>query len=55
MGGREIEELHGDVLVIHKALYGTRSGGACWHGKLLDRSIFHQIGLNPQKQIHIYG
>ena len=29
-GGREFEELQGHVLVMHKALYGTRSGGACW-------------------------
>ena len=29
-GGHEFEELQGHVLVMHKALYGTRSGGACW-------------------------
>ena len=27
--GPEFEELQGHVLVIYKALYGTRSGGAC--------------------------
>ena len=31
--GREFEELQGHVLVVYKALYGTRSGGACWHDK----------------------
>ena len=30
-GGPEFEELQGHVLVMYKALYGTRSGGACWH------------------------
>ena len=34
-GGPEFEEQQGHVLVMHKALYGTRSGGACWHDKLL--------------------
>ena len=32
---------------MHKALYGTRSGGACWHDKLFD--ILHQIGFKPSK------
>ena len=43
----EFEELQGHVLVMHKALYGTRSGGACWHDKLFD--ILHQIGFKPSK------
>ena len=29
VGGPEFEELQGHVLVMYKALYGTRSGGAC--------------------------
>ena len=29
VGGPEFEELHGHVLVMNKALYGTRSRGAC--------------------------
>ena len=29
VGGPEFEELQGHVLVMCKALYGTRSGGAC--------------------------
>ena len=33
-GGPEFEEQQGHVLVMHKALYGTRSGGAWWHDKL---------------------
>ena len=47
VGGPEFEELQGHVLVMHKALYGTRSGGACWHDKLFD--ILHQIGFKPSK------
>ena len=43
----EFEELQGHVLVRHKALYGTRSGGAYWHDKLFD--ILHQIGFKPSK------
>ena len=40
VGGPEFEELY-------KALYGTRSGGACWHDKLFD--ILHQMGFKPSK------
>ena len=47
VGGPEFEELQGHGLVMHKALYGTRSGGACWHDKLFD--ILHQIGFKPSK------
>ena len=47
VGGSEFEELQGHVLVVHKALYGTRSGGACWHDKLFD--ILHQIGFKPSR------
>ena len=47
MGGPQFEELRGHVLVIHKALYGTRSGGACWHDKLFD--FLHQMGFKPSK------
>ena len=32
----EFEELEGHVLVMHKALYGARSGGVCWHDKHFD-------------------
>ena len=30
-----------------KALYGTRSGGSCWHGKLFD--ILKKLGFKPPK------
>ena len=36
VAGPEFEELQGHVLVMRRALYGTRSGGACWHDKLFD-------------------
>ena len=36
VAGPEFEELQHHVLVMYKALYGTRSGGACWHEKLFD-------------------
>ena len=45
MGGPEFEELQGHVLVIHKALCGTRYGGACWHDKCFD--ILHQMDFKP--------
>ena len=47
VGGPEFEALPGHVLVLHKALCGTRSGGACWHDKLFD--MLHQIGFKPSK------
>ena len=43
----KLEELQGHVLVMHKALYGTRSGEACWHDKLFD--ILHQICFKPSR------
>ena len=47
MGGPECEELQRHVLVMYKALYGTRSGGACWHDKVFD--ILHDMGFKPSK------
>ena len=47
VGVPEFEELQGHVLAMHKALYHTRSGGACWHYKLFD--TLHQIGFRPSK------
>ena len=47
MGGSEFEELQGHVLDMHKVLYGTMSGGACWHHNLFD--ILHQIGFKCSK------
>ena len=43
----EFEELQGHVLNMHKALYGTRSGGACWHDKCFE--ILHQMDFKPSK------
>ena len=47
VGGSEFEELQGHVLVMYKALYGTRSGGACWHDKFFD--ILHHMGFKPSR------
>ena len=47
MGGPEFEELQGHVLVMYKALYGTRSGGACWHDKFFD--ILHHMGFKTSE------
>ena len=47
VGGPEFEELQGHVLVMYKALYGTRSGGVCWHDKFFD--ILHHMGFKPSK------
>ena len=43
VGGAKFEELQGHALVMYKALYGTRSGGACWHDKLFD--ILHRMNF----------
>ena len=32
---------------MYKALYGSRSGGACWHGKTFD--ILQQMDFKPSK------
>ena len=45
--GSEFEQLQGYVLVMYKALYGTRSGGECWHDKLFD--ILQQIDIKHSK------
>ena len=47
VGGPEFIELQGHVLVMYKALYGTRSGGACWHDKFLD--ILHHMGFKTSE------
>ena len=47
MADPEFEELQGCVFVMYKALYGTRSGGACWHAKLFD--ILQQMDFKPLK------
>ena len=35
------------ILLMVKALYGTRSGGSCWHDKLFD--ILKKLGFTPSK------
>ena len=35
IAGPEFDDLEGHILVMDKALYGTRTGGACWHDHLL--------------------
>ena len=47
VGGPEFEELQGRVLVMYKALYCTRSGGACWHDKFLD--ILHHMDFKTSE------
>ena len=36
IAGPEFGELQGHILSIYKVLYGTRTGGTCWHDKLFD-------------------
>ena len=47
VGGPEFEALQGHLLVMYKTLYGTRSGGACWHDKFFD--ILNDMGFKPSK------
>ena len=47
VAGPEFEELQRHVLFMHKALYGTRPGGACWHDKLFD--ILQQMDFKPSR------
>ena len=47
MAGPEIKELQGHLLIMVKALYGTRSGGARWHDRLFD--ILQELKFKPSK------
>ena len=47
IAGPEFGELQGHLLIIYKALYGTRTGGACWHDKLFD--TLQHMGFQPSK------
>ena len=47
VGGPEFEELQAHVLVMYKALYGTRSERACWHDKCFD--ILHHMGFKSSR------
>ena len=47
MAGPEFKELQGHLLIMLKALYGTRSGGARWHDRLFD--ILQELKFKPSK------
>ena len=47
MAGPEFKELQGHLLIMVKALYGTRSGGARWHDRLYD--ILQELKFKPSK------
>ena len=47
MAGPEFKELQGHLLIMVKALYGTRSGGARWHDRLFD--ILQELKFRPSK------
>ena len=47
MAGPEFKELQGHLLIMVKALYGTRSGGARWHDRLFD--IVQELKFKPSK------
>ena len=47
VGGSEFGELEGHILVIHKALYGLRSSGLCWHQRFAD--VLRAIGFKQCK------
>ena len=47
MAGPEFKELQGHLLIMVKALYGTRSGGGRWHDRLFD--ILQELKFKPSK------
>ena len=47
MAGPEFKELQGHLLIMVKALYGTRSGGARWHDRLFD--ILQELKFRPSR------
>ena len=47
LAGPEFEELHGHILVIHKALYGLKSSGMRWSQRI--RDIMLELNLTPCK------
>ena len=49
MAGPEFKELQGHLLIMVKALYGTRSGGARWHDRLFD--ILQELKFKPSKAV----
>ena len=53
VAGPEFEELQGHAVAMHKAVYGTRSGGVYWHDKHFD--IPTKWIANHPKQTQAYG
>ena len=47
IAGPEFKELQGHLLIMIKALYRTRSGGASWHDRLFD--ILQELKFKPSK------
>ena len=47
LAGPEFEELHGHILVIHKALYGLKSSGMRWSQRIRDTML--ELNLTPCK------
>jgi Reverse transcriptase (RNA-dependent DNA polymerase) len=47
VGSSEFGELEGHTLVIHKALYGLRSSGLCWHQRIAD--VLRSLGFKQRK------
>ena len=47
IAGPEFGELQGHILIIYKAIYGTRTGGAYWHDKLFD--TLQHMDFQPSK------
>ena len=47
IAGPEFKELQGHLLIMIKALRGTRSGGARWHDRLFD--ILQELKFKPSK------
>ena len=43
--GPEFGTMENHLLLIHKALYGLQSSGACWHDRLSD--ILRKEGFSP--------
>ena len=48
IAGPEFKELQGHLLIMIKALYGTRSWGARWHDRLFD--ILQELDFKPFKE-----
>ena len=47
IAGPEFKELQSHLLILIKALHGTRSGGARWHDRLFD--ILQELKVKPSK------